>query len=220
MSHFAFDEEEDDDLNGNFSLDEYTEQERHIAEPAFIQPEPLPPAPKVVDQVAQEAKKLFSAPDSVDLDGNYLKISEDELKARANMQTKKLVAYIETGVTFANSILILKKGDNMTFDNYESESKRIEQDGETFEIDPESELAKVIERMSKYKKSQEEAKVDDTERKMIYDAIIADLRTQNNAKMLKRLSINETVIDIVLSKVAPNLQDKFLSGVQTLMNKF
>lgn len=219
MSTFSFDAD-DDDINGNFSLDEYTDQERHHAEPAFIPPEPEPVIPPVVEQLASGAKKFFAAAESVDSNGDYLKISDDELKARAKMQTKTIIAYIETGVTFFNSILILKKGDNMTFESYESESKRIAEDGEEFEIKPESELSKVIERMGKYKKSETDSKVDPIEEKLLYDAIYADLKTQNNAKMLARLSKWEAVRDIVLSKVAPNVQDKFLVGFQSVINKF
>lgn len=220
MSDFKFDIEAEDDLNGNFSLNDYIEQERHIAEPAYIQPPPPPPTKPVVEQLANEAKKFLAGPESIDLNGDYLKISDAELQARAKMQTKTIIAYIESGVSFFNSILILKKGDNMTFETYESELKKVESEGEEFEIDPESELSKVIERMSKYKKSKRDSAVDDIEEKLLYDAILADLRNQNNAKLLARLSKWEAVRDIFLSKVAPNVQDKFLIGVQTVMNKF
>lgn len=220
MSDFSFEENDDDDMNGNFSLEEYTEQERHHAEPAFITPEPPPPKPQIVDQLASGAKKLFEASESVDSNGEYLKISEDELKVRAKMQTKTIIAYIETGVIFFNSILILRKGDNITFENYETELKKIQQEGEQVEIDPESELSKVIERIGRYKKSEKQSKVDEIEEKLLYDAILADLKTQNNAKMLARLSKWEAVRDIFLSKVAPNVQDKLLVGFQSVINKF
>ena len=206
---------------GNFDLDEYLEQPRHFADPAFIAPEPqAPQAPQIVQTIADRAKGLFSGEESLDADGEYMPISIEEIKARAEIELNQICAYIETGTQFINGFLILRKGDNMTHSDYLAEKERLEAKGQSIVIEPNSELSKVLERMGKYNAQLKNCDVTTTEKDIIRQAIIADLKSQNKARKLKRWSKWEAVGNITAAKVMPHIKDRALEGLQTIIHKF
>lgn len=205
---------------GNTSIDEYIEQERHFAESTYLKPQNESLQPNFADRVQDTAKNFFLGSESVDNNGDYLPISSEEITARAKTETIQIVSYIETGTKFINGLLILRKGDNMTFEDYEEQKLILEADKKTFVVEPDSELSKVIERMGKYKKTLQTCLVTEDERKIIMDAIVADLKKQNKAKQLKAWSKWEAVAHIGSAKILPNIQEKAVDVLQGLIAKF
>jgi hypothetical protein len=209
---------------GNFNLDDYLSQERHFADPAFIAPEspifPTANEPTGGQSLADKAKGLFAPEESLDADGEYMPISMEEIRARAKIELNQIVSYIETGTEFINGFLILRKGDNMTYNDYIEEKERLEAKGQCVVIEPNSELSKVLERMGKYKAQLKNSTVTEVEKKIIEDAIVADLKSQNKAKKLKRWSKWEAVANIGAAKIMPNIKDRVLEGLQSLIHQF
>lgn len=211
---------------GNFDLDEYLDQPRHFADPAFVvaetpTPHQDPQSPQGSSQsFTDKAKGLFAGEESLDADGEYMPISMEEIRARAKIELNQICAYIETGTQFINGFLILRKGDNMTYTEYLEEKERLEAKGQSVVIEPNSELSKVLERMGKYNAQLPNCDVTETERKIIEDAIVADLKSQNKARKLKRWSKLEAVTNIGLAKIMPNVKDRALEGLQSLIHKF